>query len=282
MTEKNNTKIRKVDLHVHTNFSDGIYTPEEILNKAKDKNIACIAITDHDNVDAIDEAIEIGNSMNIEVIPGVELSTEMSGAEVHMLGFFFDRRNPDLLDYLKRYRKIRLDRAVKIVEKLNELDIPLSVDDVLSRIKKNVSVGRPHVAYAMVALKFVDNYFEAFSKYLGDGKPAYVKKQNISPKAATDLIASAGGLTFVAHPGKTLKPDDLVKLINIGIDGVEIIHPSHSERESSLLQSIAAQYFLLESGGSDFHGGRISDEKNFGSYYVTESYVTAMKNRLFI
>ncbi len=271
----------KADLHLHTNYSDGIFSPEELLQKAKQAGISFLSITDHDNVDAIEEAIEIGTSLGIEVIPGVELSAEMNDHEVHILGYFFDYRNQEFEDYLKRFRRHRIERAKKIVKKLNCLNVPLSYDDVMDVVKGDVSVGRPHVAYALQNRKFVESYYEAFAKYLADEKPAYVKKENITPKQALQLIANAGGLSFIAHPGKTVKTDEIFEMIHIGIDGIEIIHPSHSDKDTSYLQAIAGQYFLLESGGSDFHGARINEERNLGKYYVSEKNVEAMKRRLF-
>lgn len=271
----------KADLHCHTNYSDGIFSPEELLQKAKQAGIEYLSITDHDNDDAIEEAIEMGKSLGVEVIPGVELSAEMNDHEVHILGYFFNIRDQEFEDYLKRFRKHRIERAKKIVDKLNYLNIPLKFDDVMDLAKGDVSVGRPHIAYALLNRNFVDSYYEAFAKYLADDKPAYVKKENITPKQALQLIANAGGLSFIAHPGKTVKTEEIFEMIHIGIDGIEIIHPSHSDKDTNYLQAIAGQYFLLESGGSDFHGARINEERNLGKFYVTERNVDAMKRRLF-
>jgi len=272
----------KADLHIHTHFSDGRFTPAAVVELAKRSGLSIISVTDHDNVDGIDEAIEAGKDLGIEIVPGVELSSEHRGREVHVLGYFMDCGSQDFLDHLKSFRELRKIRAEKIVEKLNTLDIPLQMSEVMEQVKGNASIGRPHVAYAMVEKKMISNYYEAFSKYLGDYKPAYEKKPNISTQEAIKLISNAGGLSFIAHPGKTVRENVLIEIIEFGIDGIEVIHPSHSAEDVRYFQGIASQYFLLESGGSDFHGGRINDDSLLGAYWVNEQKVHAMKHRLFI
>ncbi len=272
----------KADLHTHTHYSDGRFTPTELVSMAKRSGLDIIAITDHDNVDGIDEAIEAGKQTGIEIIPGVELSSEHRGREVHVLGYFVDYRSENLLEHLMSFRDLRRKRAEKIVEKLNGLNVPLKTSDVMEQVKGGASIGRPHVAYAMVEKKLISNYYEAFSKYLGDYKPAYEKKPNISSVEAIKLISEAGGLSFIAHPGKTVVDEILIEIIEFGIDGVEIIHPSHTAEDVRYFQGITSQYFLLESGGSDFHGGRINDDSLLGAYWVNEQKVNAMRNRLFV
>ncbi len=272
----------KADLHTHTHYSDGYHTPGELIQKAKTAGLTHLAITDHDNVDAIDEAIEIASRYDIELIPGTEISAEHNGKETHILAYFFDHKNPELLDYLRNFRRERMKRAQKIVEKLNELGIAIQMQDVLSQVKGNGSVGRPHIAVALIEGGFVNNYYDAFNKFIGDDKPAYVKKPNISTKDAISLINRCGGLSFVAHPGKSMRHNNsLFEMIELGIDGIEVVHPSHSDYDIEYFRDITSQYFLLESGGSDFHGGRINDVSILGRYYIPEIKITAMKNRLF-
>ena len=272
----------KADLHTHTHYSDGYHTPEELIQKAKTAGLTHLAITDHDNVDAIDEAMEIASVYNIELIPGTEISAEHNGKETHILAYYFDHKNPELLNYLQNFRSERMKRAQKIVEKLNELGMAIQMQDVLSQVKGNGSVGRPHIAIALIEGGFVNNYYDAFNKYIGDDKPAYVKKPNISTKDAISLISRCGGLSFVAHPGKSMRHNNsLFEMIEFGIDGIEVVHPSHSDYDIEYFRDIASQYFLLESGGSDFHGGRINDVSILGRYYIPEIKITAMKNRLF-
>jgi hypothetical protein len=271
----------KADLHTHTNYSDGIFTPAELVRRAKQKGLQYIAVTDHDNVEGIAEAVETGKEAGIEIIPGVELSTEYKGREVHILGYFFDYHNEELLEYLREFRILRRERAEKIVHKLNAMNIPLKFADVVDKVEGNVSIGRPHIAFALIENNYINNYYEAFIKYIGDGKPAYEKKKNLPTHEAIKLITKTGGLSFVAHPGKAIRDDALIEIIEQGIDGIEVIHPSHSPEYVNYFQDFASQYFLLESGGSDFHGGRINDESILGAYWVSEQKVIAMKNRLF-
>lgn len=271
----------KADLHSHTVYSDGYLTPEQLIGKAKNAGLSYLAITDHDNVDAIDEAIETGKSIGIEIVPGVEISSEHRGREVHILGYFFNHKDETFLNYLKYFRDERFKRARAIVEKLNDLNIPLKLDDVLVHAKGNGSIGRPHIAIALLDAGYIDTYIEAFNKYIGDGKAAYVKKPNLSSQEAIKLINKSGGLSFLAHPGKNVRDEALIEMIEFGIDGIEVIHPSHNTTDIAYFRKTAGQYFLLESGGSDFHGGRINDESIIGKFWVNEQKVLAMKNRLF-
>ena len=272
----------KADLHTHTNYSDGIYTPAELIKKAKDAGLNYLAITDHDNVDAVEGAIKYGKVIGVEIIPGVEISANYSGREVHILGYFFDYKNAELLEHLRNFRKERMKRAEKIIEKLNGMSIQLKIEDVLSLAIGNGSVGRPHIAFALLEHNYIENYHDAFNKYIGDGKPAYDKKPNIAAYDAIKLIAKSGGLSFVAHPGKNIREKMLIELIEFGLDGIEVLHPSHNSSDITYFQNVTEQYFLLDSGGSDFHGGRINDDSILGSYWISEQKVKAMKNRLFI
>jgi hypothetical protein len=273
----------KVDLHMHTYYSDGVYSPEELILKAKHAGISALSITDHDIVDALDEAIEIGRDNGIDVIPGVEISAEHNFKETHILAYFIDHKNEELLEYLKNFRIQRMIRARKIVSKLNELNVPITFDEVLAKVKGNASIGRPHIAMALVDGNYVNNYFDAFSKFIGDDKPAYAKKPNISVTDAVKLIGKSGGLSFIAHPGRSFRNgNSIYEMIEAGIDGIEIIHPSHTEYDTAFYQELASQYFLLESGGSDFHGGRINDDSLLGHYFISEQKIVAMKNRLFV
>ena len=269
----------KADLHMHTTHSDGIYSTSELVRRAKEAGLTIISITDHDNVAAVAEAIEVGKRCDIEVIPGVELSVGVGEQEVHLLAYFFDYNNQHLLDHLAFFRIERMKRAERIVEKLNGLNVPLKLGAVLERAGTG-SVGRPHIATALFEAGLTDSYHEAFYKYIGYGKPAYEKKYQISPQAAIALIASAGGLSFIAHPGNSLNEAVLLEFINEGIDGIEVIHPSHSPERVMHYSGIVNEYFLLASGGSDFHGGRKNDNDILGKYYVSLDHVQEMRRRL--
>ncbi len=269
---------RKVDLHMHTNHSDGFYSPAELVRKAKNTGIDVISITDHDNLSAIEEAVRIGDEIGVEVISGVEISSDIGDREVHILGYFVETGNEELERYLAFFREERFKRAIRIVQKLNTLGLSITIDDVTS-IAKNSAIGRPHIAQAMQEKQLVASYYEAFNKYIGNGCPAYEKKVHISPQSAFKIINDAGGLSFIAHPG--YMPESLLKeLIEEGVDGIEVLHPSHSQHQVKFYKGIVGEYFLLESGGSDFHGGKREDENNFGRYYTNYSTVEAMRTRL--
>ena len=248
---------RKTDLHTHTNSSDGYYSAEELVMKAKEKGIEILSITDHDSTNSISKAIDVGRDLGIEIIPGVEISSDLRGAEVHILGYFIDINNKELEHYLRFFRDERLRRAANIIGKLNNLGLEITLDDVLTQAK-NSAIGRPHIAQAMVERNLVNSYFEAFNKYIKNGGPAYEKKVHLSPQSAFKIISDAGGLSFIAHPGKM--PESLIKeLIEAGADGIEVIHPSHDDNLVRFYRGIVNEYFLLESGGSDFHGGKRED-----------------------
>ncbi|NWF49848.1 MAG: PHP domain-containing protein [Ignavibacteriaceae bacterium] len=268
----------KVDLHTHTNHSDGFHSPRELILLAKQKGIDTISITDHDNLSAISEATSVGREIGVEVIPGVEISSDINGRELHILGYFVDLASTELERYLGFFREERLKRAQRIVKKLNALGLDLSLDDVLEKVK-NSAVGRPHIAQAMVDKKLVNSYFEAFNKYIGNGCPAYERKVHISPQSAFKIISDAGGLSFIAHPG-FISESIIMELIEAGMDGIEVVHPSHSPQMEKYYKGIVNEYFLLESGGSDFHGGEREDDYNFGKYFTTQNALEAIRNRL--
>lgn len=268
----------KVDLHTHTTYSDGFYSPGELVRNAKEAGIELLGICDHDNIAGYPEAVEIGKSIGVEVIPGLEISSDIKDKEIHILAYFFEPDNKELERYLAFFREERLKRAVRIITKLKSLGLYLTIDDVLEKAQ-NCAVGRPHIAQAMLEKGLISSYFEAFNKYIGNNGPAYEKKVHLSPQSAFKIINDAGGLSFIAHPG--FMPETLLKeLITAGVDGIEVVHPSHSPSMVRFYRGIVNEYFLLESGGSDFHGGKREDEQNLGKYYVNHSVVDAMRQRL--
>ena len=268
----------KTDLHTHTNYSDGFFSPTELVELAYKSGIELLSITDHDNVNGIEEAEKAASKYGIEIIPGVEISTDIRNTEIHILGYFIDPANAELEHYLSFFRDERHKRAKRIVEKLNILGLEISIGDVLKHVKKG-TIGRPHIAQALLENKLVNSYYEAFNKHLGNNAPAYEKKVHLSPQSAFKIISDAGGLSFIAHPENM--PEILIKeLIEDGVDGIEVIHPSHSADRTKFYRGIVNQYYLLESGGSDFHGGKREDEKNFGKIFTKSKVVYEMRTRL--
>ncbi len=259
---------------MHTTYSDGHFSPFELLKKVKELNINIVSITDHDSINGIEEAISIGKDFGITVIPGVEISTDVEDKEVHLLGYFLDIHSSELKKYLQFFRDERFERAKRMIKKLNGLGFDITIDDVLA-VTTSSAIGRPHVAIAMINKGIVNDFYEAFQKYLRDGGPAYERKIHVSPQSAIKLISDAGGLSFIAHPGH-MKESILMTLINSGLDGIEVTHPSHNDYQKNFYRGIVNQYCLLESGGSDFHGGKKDDEGNFGRYLLNPKHYQEM------
>jgi len=269
----------RADLHMHTLHSDGVLPAAELVRRANQAGLSIISLTDHDSVEGIDEATAEGQAVGVEVISGVELSATVGDQDIHILGYFFDHQDIRLREYLAVFRAERVRRAERIVGKLNDLKIPLTLEAVLDRAGTG-SVGRPHIAAALVDGGLTGTYHEAFLRYLGFGKPAYEKKYQISPRDAVELISSAGGLSFVAHPGPSTDEKVLLDLIKAGVDGIEVVHPAHSPELIVHYSGIASEYFLLTSGGSDFHGGRKNDHEVLGRYFISEKTVDMMRRQL--
>lgn len=268
----------KADLHIHTNYSDGQYSTEEVIKLAKSAGLDIISITDHDSVDAISEAIQLGRKYGIEVIPGLEISSDFLDNDVHILAYFIDHTSKELEEYLTFFRTERLKRANRIINKLNSIGFSISIEDVI-KVAGGSSIGRPHIAKAMLEKNLVSNFYEAFNKYIGKGCIAYEKKVHLSPQSACKIINDAGGLSFLAHPNNM--DDNLIQiLIDSGIDGIEVFHPSHCYDRIKYFKGIVDEYFLLESGGSDFHGGDKNDESNLGKFFIPGSVVDNMRKYL--
>lgn len=268
----------RADLHIHTNHSDGFYSPAKIVEKADEVGLKIISITDHDTLYGIPEATEHAKKFGIEVIPGLEISSDIADVEVHILAYFIDINDEELNRYLKFFRDERYHRAERIIHKLNNLGLHIDIEDVL-KFSGDSAICRPHIAEALVKKEFVSNYNSAFSKYLGNNAPAYERKVHISPASAFKIIHDAGGIAIIAHPGNL--SENLIKdLIYAGVDGFEVVHPSHNEQQLKYYKWLCNAYFLLQSGGSDFHGGKKNDENNLGSYILNSTSIEEMRKHL--
>jgi len=272
----------KADLHTHTNYSDGNFTPHQLIDLALKAGLSVISITDHDNVNGLNEAVNYGNDKGLQIIPGVEISADLNGQEIHILGYFIDYNNNKFLEFLSSLRQNRILRNEKIVEKLNELGSKINFESIMGKVSADTSIGRPHIAMELNEEGFVSSYYDAFIKYIGDGKPAFIKKPNPSSVDVIKMISDVGGLSFIAHPGRIVRDKLLLELIGQGLDGIEIIHPSHSKDDIKYYSTVAAEHFLLTSGGSDFHGGIKNDQRNFGNFCISMNEIINMKRRLFI
>ncbi|MBS4028659.1 MAG: PHP domain-containing protein [Ignavibacteriales bacterium] len=273
-------KQYKADLHTHTIASDGALTAEQLVSKAADAGVDIISITDHDSIESLEPARLKGEQVGVEVIPGVELSLNIEERDVHLLAYFFDPANSDFRNYLLSVREARFRRAERIVSALHKLNVNLPFEAVLSKAGSG-TIGRFHIALALLELGYVSTYQNAFTKYLGFRAPAYEKNISLPPEELFSLVTGAGGLTFIAHPGKSFSDSVLQTLIKLGVDGIEVIHPSHSPALTNYYRSIASEYCLLESGGSDYHGGERQDDYAFGTVTIPITFVETMRHRLF-
>jgi len=249
--------------------------PAEMVERAKIEGLAAISIVDHDSIDGLGEALEAGRGAGVEVVPGVELSSQYNGKDVHILGYYFNPRCRNLADYLKIFREERHKRAEKMIRNLNNSGVKILIEDVEVRARGKC-IGRPHLAEELMHRGYVGTIQEAFQKYIGYGSNAYEEKYRLPPEEAIRLITGARGLAFLAHPGAGIGETVITNFIKSGLDGIEVVHPFlHAERQR-LLKSIAHRLGLLMSGGSDCHGGR---DGNFymGRYMVPYAYLEAIR-----
>ena len=245
--------MKFADLHLHTLFSDGTFTPEELVLRAQKVGLACIALTDHDSVEGCERAAVACASVQMDFIPGAELTAEHDDTEVHILGYFLDTKNPVLLKRIAEFQSVRQNRIREMVAALNKLGIPLKVEAVFA-LANCKSPGRPHVARALVKEKLIGNLDEAFERYLKKGRPAWVPKTKMSALESVELIHQAGGLAVMAHPGLNRTDDIIPDLVKAGLDGIECFHTKHSTVMAERYLEIAEKYNLLVTGGSDCHG----------------------------
>ncbi|WP_206425307.1 PHP domain-containing protein [Staphylospora marina] len=250
--------MRMTDCHAHTTASDGLHSPTEVVRIARDAGLYAVAVTDHDSVDGVEEALEAGKRWGMEVIPGVEISTLWQGREIHMLGLFIDHKDPGLLEKLEELRDVRRRRNLMMIDKLNELGIDLTLEEVEAkkRGKADLNVGRPHIAEVLMEKGIVRSMEEAFDKYLGKNGLAYVTPDRISPVEAIRLIHRSKGAAVIAHPGLYGMDEILPWLVENGLDGIEVNHPDHTEEDKARYLRLAEQWNLAVTAGSDFHGER--------------------------
>jgi 3',5'-nucleoside bisphosphate phosphatase len=262
------------DLHLHTNFSDGTYTPENLANEA----IKAVALTDHDTVEGCARMAAACQTLGIEFIPASELTAELNDFEIHLLGYFLDTQNPTLLTELAKFQEVRQQRIREMVERINRHGIPLREETVFT-LANCRSPGRPHVARAMVQEGFCGSLDEAFERFLKKGKPAWVPKFKMSARDAIELIHQAGGLAVLAHPALNRNDDLIPPLVEMGLDGLECFHTKHSPAASQNYLQIAARHHLLVTGGSDCHG--LSKGKPLiGTVKLPYERVELLKNRV--
>ncbi|NOU76284.1 PHP domain-containing protein [Paenibacillus sp. LMG 31458] len=250
----------EADLHTHTTASDGTQSPAANVQMAFDAGLSAIAITDHDTVSGVAEALLAGRELGIEVVPGVEISTVANGQDIHVLGYYMDIHNEQFLQRLASLRETRDTRNNMIIERLQQLGLDITMAEVLREIEniksKGDTVGRPHIAAVLLNKGYVSTISEAFDRYLGTGAAAYANPPRIEPATAIGWIQEAGGKAVLAHPG-IYHDDALIEAIaHQGLDGIEVYHSDHTPEDEAKYLSLAQRSGLLITAGSDFHGER--------------------------
>lgn len=265
------------DLHIHTNCSDGTQSPEKVVELAKEAGLKTIAITDHDTFSGIAEAKKKAHEIGLEIIPGIELTTEDCDTEVHILGYFIDVNNPDFLAAIEKIQTAREERIYKICDKLKGLGVDLDPQKVFALAGHKVA-GRPHVARALIEAGYVDNFNEAFKKYLDFHGPAYVSHYKLLPKEAIKLIVEAGGLAVFGHPAVSNCDQIIPDLVEAGLAGLEVYYIRHRDYQVKHYLELAKKYGLLETGGSDYHGIESGREVRLGDHRIPNTLIEKLKH----
>ena len=261
--------MSRVDLHLHSNASDGKLSPEAIVNMAAELGLRYIALTDHDSVAGIPAALEAARAFpELKFIPGVEISTDVPEGEVHILGYFIDYASPELGKSLERFRNSRQRRAQGMIAKLGKLGIDIDWSRVQA-IAGDGAIGRPHIARAMLEKGYINKFEEAFEKYIGHGGPAYVERDKMTPAEAVELVRRARGLPVLAHPFTVNEPEALVKKLKTkGLVGLEAYYKDASREDVKAMLGVTEKYSLIATGGSDYHGIGNSTEVKLGGVEV--------------
>lgn len=274
---------RYIDLHTHSTVSDGSMSPRELVRYAKEHGLAAIALTDHDSVDGIHEAVDEGNKAGIEVIPGLEISVDFK-PEMHILGYFFNEDYINMKSTLADLKAGRERRNIKIIDRLNRLGLDVTVEEAKAEARRGV-VGRPHIAKVLVQKGYVDTITEAFDRYLGKGKAAYFNREELTPEEGIREIAKSGGIPVLAHPiyldMDSGRLDDLLGILaKAGLRGIEAYYADNTATDTGNLLRLALKHNLLVTGGSDFHGSYktgIEIGKGFGNLKVPYRLLDELK-----
>lgn len=272
------TNDKRIDMHMHSTYSDGVRTPSELVAMAKSKGLAGIALTDHDSVEGFAELSRAAAGTGVDVMTGVELSCEYNGRDLHVLGYGVDPGNAALQSLLREFRDARERRGERIVAKLSGQGVHIDMERVMAKAGHG-ALGRPHIAEALIEAGYVADHAQAFARYIGEGCVAYVDKYKMQPKQAVASIHAADGLAFVAHPGYYMEDfDAFLRLIDEGFDGVEAFHPYHIPPVTTRLLALARDRALLISGGSDFHG--FAGRDNMGEPVVSHALFERIQETL--
>lgn len=268
-----------MDLHLHSDRSDGTIPAAEVPGHVAAAGVVAFALTDHDTVDGLADARAAAAALGLEFVPGIEVSAhdERRGS-AHLLGYFIEDDDPRLRAALGRFRDRRAERAREIVERLNRLGVAVTFEQVSAHARGGL-IARPHVARALLEGGWVTRWEEAFGRYIADGRPAYVPTRHATPGEAVAAIHDAGGLAVLAHPGKRADDEWIRGLCELGLDGLEVLHPEHGPAEVRHFRRLARRLQLLVTGGSDWHGPRDAGHGGLGSQAVPYEYYEALKAR---
>ena len=266
----------KADLHIHTTASDGLSTPTEIVQSAIKHKLDIIAITDHDTIAGVREAKEAAKGTGLEVIPGVEITCDFKGKEAHLLAYCFDVDDPGINKLLSGHKKARVKRGKWIIEQLKNEGLDLNIDEVKAEANGS-NVGRPHIAAVLVDKGYVASFKEAFIRYLSNDALGPIQNDYYTVAEVIEQVKSAGGAIVVAHPGFMYSMEELDTFKDMGIDGIEVLHPSHNYELQKKMQDFAEENLLLKTGGSDFHGGDRDYQRYFGVLTINTNIVSRMK-----
>jgi 3',5'-nucleoside bisphosphate phosphatase len=267
----------RVDLHAHSTASDGARAPTDVVAAAHAAKLAAIALTDHDTVSGIAEAEAAGRAFGVRIVPGVELSAVEGETETHLLGLHLSSLG-EIEAALAELREMRRNRAEKIVLRLNDLGVRITLASVLEQAAGG-AIGRPHVARALIQEGWATDARDAFDRYLGNGRPAFVAKERLTMRDAIEMVHRSGGIAVLAHPSHAGTRERIEGLVAVGLDGIEVLHPSHSGEDVSRLRALTEFFGLVPSGGSDWHG---ADEgsRTLGSMHVPAEWLALQDVRV--
>ncbi len=245
-----------IDLHLHTTASDGRSSPEQLVREALDAGLTTIAVTDHDTTAAVSAVMALSRELGLESVAGIEITAVHGGRDLHMLGYFLDPDAGELAEFLTRQREDRRRRVLTMLDALERLGLSVDQTAIHERAagESGRALGRPMLAEALMRAGHVRSIAEAFDRFLGEGRPAYVARRGASPQQVLALVAGAGGLTSLAHPGKLHRDEIIPELVEAGLAAIEVVHPDHDPTDVRRYQRIAETYGLLVTGGSDYHG----------------------------
>lgn len=280
----------KSDLHIHTNYSDGVFSPEKVVDAAIEVGLEVIALTDHDNILSYDIAqnhvkkLEKEGEKTIEIVQGIEINTLYKEQEIHILGYFMDVKKPEFVDLINIQQQARVKQTKEIITLLNKKEgIHIKYDDIKSQVADGGSIGRPHIAKAITNVGGTVSVMEAYAKYINENSPVYVKRKTVSPHDAVEIIYDAGGIPVIAHPHDLENAEKLVKdLMHYGLRGIEAYHRKHSPAIVEYFSSMAEELGLIVTGGSDFHApnvmnGQMVLGKNFVPEWIYDKLIEEKK-----